>query len=69
MTSVKLVVIYGAPAVGKLTTARALAALTGFKLLHNRKRWSKRRTSGESPRRTCAAARRIAAHFSLPMVS
>jgi hypothetical protein len=32
---VKLVVIYGAPAVGKLTTARALAALTGFKLFHN----------------------------------
>jgi len=29
---VRLVVIYGAPAVGKLTTARALAALTGFKL-------------------------------------
>ena len=30
-----LVVIYGAPGVGKLTTARALAALTGFKLFHN----------------------------------
>ncbi len=35
MAGVKLVVIYGAPAVGKLTTARALAALTGFRLFHN----------------------------------
>ena len=32
---VKLVIIYGAPGVGKLTTARALAALTGFRLFHN----------------------------------
>jgi hypothetical protein len=32
---VKLIVIYGAPGVGKLTTARALADLTGFKLFHN----------------------------------
>jgi hypothetical protein len=31
----KLVVIYGAPGVGKFTTARALAALTGFKIFHN----------------------------------
>ena len=31
----KLVVIYGAPGVGKLTTARALAELTGFRLFHN----------------------------------
>ena len=31
----KLIFIYGAPAVGKLTTAKALAALTGFKLFHN----------------------------------
>ena len=31
----KLVFIYGAPGVGKLTTAQALAALTGFKLFHN----------------------------------
>jgi hypothetical protein len=31
----KLVLIYGAPGVGKLTTARALAALTGFRLFHN----------------------------------
>jgi len=30
---VKLVFIYGGPGVGKLTTAQALAALTGFKLL------------------------------------
>jgi hypothetical protein len=32
---VKLVFIYGAPGVGKLTTAKALAALTGFRLFHN----------------------------------
>jgi len=32
---VTLVVIYGAPGVGKLTTAKALAALTGFKVFHN----------------------------------
>jgi len=32
---VKLVVIYGAPGVGKLTTAKALAELTGFRLFHN----------------------------------
>jgi hypothetical protein len=32
---VNLVFIYGAPGVGKLTTAKALAALTGFKLFHN----------------------------------
>jgi len=31
----KLVLIYGAPGVGKLTTARSLAALTGFRLFHN----------------------------------
>ena len=31
----KLVVIYGAPGVGKLTTANALAVLTGFKVFHN----------------------------------
>ena len=31
----KLVVIYGAPGVGKLTTARALAELTGFRIFHN----------------------------------
>jgi len=30
-----LVLIYGAPGVGKLATARALATLTGFKLFHN----------------------------------
>jgi hypothetical protein len=32
---VKLIVIYGAPGVGKLTTASALATLTGFRLFHN----------------------------------
>jgi hypothetical protein len=31
----KLVFIYGAPGVGKLTTAKALAALTGFRIFHN----------------------------------
>lgn len=31
----KLVIIHGPPAVGKLTTARALAALTGFRVFHN----------------------------------
>ena len=31
----KLVLIYGSPAVGKLTVANELAALTGFKVFHN----------------------------------
>lgn len=31
----KLVIIYGPPAVGKLTVAQALAEATGLKLLHN----------------------------------
>jgi chloramphenicol 3-O-phosphotransferase len=31
----KLVIIHGAPAVGKLTVARDLANLTGFRLFHN----------------------------------
>lgn len=31
----KLVIIYGPPAVGKLTVAKALAETTGLKLLHN----------------------------------
>ena len=31
----KLVFIHGAPAVGKLTVARELAAITGFRLFHN----------------------------------
>jgi hypothetical protein len=31
----KLVTLYGAPGVGKLTTARALAEHTGFRLFHN----------------------------------
>ena len=31
----KLVTVYGAPGVGKLTTGRALAELTGFTLFHN----------------------------------
>jgi len=31
----KLVFLYGPPAVGKLTVARELAKLTGYKLLHN----------------------------------
>jgi shikimate kinase len=31
----KLVIIYGPPAVGKLTVAKELAALTNYKLFHN----------------------------------
>lgn len=31
----KLIFLHGAPAVGKLTVARDLASLTGFKLFHN----------------------------------
>jgi hypothetical protein len=31
----KLVFLHGAPAVGKLTVARELAVLTGFRLFHN----------------------------------
>src|SRR6266498_237636 len=31
----KLILLHGAPAVGKLTVARELAALTGFRLFHN----------------------------------
>jgi hypothetical protein len=31
----KLIVLYGLPGVGKLTTAKALSALTGFRLFHN----------------------------------
>ncbi len=31
----KLIFFYGAPAVGKLTVARELARLTGFKVFHN----------------------------------
>ena len=31
----KLIFIYGPPAVGKLTVSRALAELTGFKVFHN----------------------------------
>ncbi len=31
----KVIYIYGAPAVGKLTTAKALSKLTGFKVFHN----------------------------------
>lgn len=31
----KIIFLYGAPGVGKLTTARELSKITGFKLLHN----------------------------------
>lgn len=31
----KVIFIYGAPAAGKLTTARALSGITGFKVFHN----------------------------------
>ena len=35
MPVMKLVFLHGAPAVGKLTVARELARLTGFRLFHN----------------------------------
>lgn len=35
MAAMKLVILYGPPAVGKLTVATELAHLTGFKLFHN----------------------------------
>jgi hypothetical protein len=35
MSQMKLVFLHGAPAVGKLTIARELGALTGFRLFHN----------------------------------
>ena len=35
MNQMKLVFLHGAPAVGKLTVARELAALTNFRLFHN----------------------------------
>ncbi|MDO8624223.1 MAG: AAA family ATPase [bacterium] len=35
MGKTKVIFIYGAPAVGKLTTAKELVERTGFKLLHN----------------------------------
>ena len=35
MNQMRLVFLHGAPAVGKLTVARELAALTGFRLFHN----------------------------------
>ena len=35
LSAVKLVCIYGLPATGKLTVARELAAITGFRLFHN----------------------------------
>ena len=31
----KLIFLYGAPGTGKLTVARELAALTGYRLFHN----------------------------------
>lgn len=36
----KLVVLYGPPAVGKLTVAREVSCLTGFKLFHNHLSWN-----------------------------
>ncbi len=35
MNQMKLIFLHGAPAVGKLTVARELAGLTGFRLFHN----------------------------------
>ena len=76
-----LVFIYGPPGVGKLTTARALAELTGFRVFHDHltvnlvARWNL--TAAIPARDTLAidnsampadaAARRIAVHFSLPL--
>lgn len=37
---VKLVVLYGPPAVGKLTVAREIARLTGIRLFHNHLTWN-----------------------------
>ena len=36
MVAPRLVFLYGPPAVGKLTVARAIAAREPFKILHNR---------------------------------
>lgn len=36
----KLVVLYGPPAVGKLTVAQEVSRLTGFKLFHNHLSWN-----------------------------
>jgi chloramphenicol 3-O-phosphotransferase len=36
----KLVVLYGPPAVGKLTVAREVSRLTGLKLFHNHLSWN-----------------------------
>ena len=36
----KLVVLYGPPAVGKLTVAKEVARLTGIKLFHNHLTWN-----------------------------
>ena len=57
----KIVFIYGAPGVGKLTTAQALATVTAA---------IPSRPAFEIDNSTLAAdvvARRIAAHFSLPV--
>ena len=35
MDATKVIFIYGTPAVGKLTTAKELVKITGYKLLHN----------------------------------
>ena len=50
----KLVTIYGAPGVGKLTTARALAEQTGFKLFHNHLTFDLVRSLFEFPSRSFA---------------
>ena len=33
--AVKLIFVYGLPATGKLTVARELSSLTGYKVFHN----------------------------------
>lgn len=45
----KLVTLYGAPGEGKLTTASALAELTGFKLFHNHLTFDLVRSLFDSP--------------------
>lgn len=47
----KLVTLYGAPGVGKLTTARALAEQAGFKLFHNHLTFNLVRSLFEFPSR------------------
>ncbi len=51
----QLVYLYGPPGVGKLTVARELVALTGFKLFHNHLAVNLTRTSSRTSRRPTSA--------------